>query len=178
MSFPLQPFYPQDRPVAMQNQIQNQNQNPIESLFGLAHQIISQFLQNEIDPNAQVFGFSAMKVMQITPGANGQPQVVQAHEERRFAPGGFWQTTRALRDPQRGINRMQMGVFQGNQGEIVDRQFDPIGRQYREEIHRRSNMPTNFNPMWSRPNPYQIQYQQASTPALPAPPLPSTFRPQ
>ena len=71
------------------------------------------------NPNVKVFGVSSMNVTQISRGPDGRPHVVQAHDERRMGPGGIWQTKKALRDPDRGIDKMQVGYFVGDQGEIV-----------------------------------------------------------
>jgi hypothetical protein len=142
---------------------------------------ISSFGSSDLnDPNVKVFGISSMNVTQISRGQNGRPHIVQAHNERRMGPGGIWQTKKALRDPDRGIDKMQVGYFVGNQGEIVERQLDPTTGQYRQEIKRRglpSNEP-NFSNRWrtqaqqamQRPPPLSQQLpDQYPQQALPAP---------
>jgi hypothetical protein len=132
------------------------------SFFGLADRLMNQMLRSDFrglsssmtsnsnDPNVKVFGMSSMNVTQISRGADGRPRIVQAHDERRMGPGGVWQTKKALRDPDRGIDRMQVGYFIGDQGEIIERRLDSNNGQYRQETHRRAlpSNETNFAQQW------------------------------
>ena len=131
----------------------NQRNDSMDSFFGLANRFMNEMLNRDgssaglsslisrdgdsSNPHVKVFGVSSMNVTQISRGPDGRPRVVQAHDERRMGPGGVWQTKKALRDPDRGIDKMQVGYFVGDQGEIIERHFDPNTRQYREEVKRR-----------------------------------------
>ena len=144
-----------------------------QSFFGLANRMMNEMFQqgdgpnfssmvnsDSSNPNVKVFGVSSMNVTQISRGPDGRPRVVQAHDERRMGPGGVWQTKKALRDPERGIDRMQVGYFVGDQGEIVERHFDPNSGQYRQETKRRGQP----NHQWRE------RAQQAMQRPLPPPP--------
>ncbi|CAF0719530.1 unnamed protein product [Adineta steineri] len=128
------------------------------SLFGLANKLMGEILRNGPDlmgrspiagldaaaHHPQVFGVSAMNVTQITRGPDGRPHIVQAHNERRMGPGGIWQTKKALRDPDRGIEKVEIGYFVGDCGEIIERRLDRGTGQY-HEIQRRGITPNDHN---------------------------------
>ena len=102
---------------------------------GLGASGISTFMSSSSNnPNVKVFGLSSMNVTQISRGPDGRPRIVQAHDERRMGPGGVWQTKKALRDPDHGIDKMEVGYFVGDHGEIIERQLDPKSGQYRQEV--------------------------------------------
>jgi hypothetical protein len=187
MSYPLLPYNPNNRGIIEQqfsrpnfdgNHIGNEL---LGSLFGLANQLMTEILRNGpgidgissfmgTDPNnphLKVIGISSMNVTQIARGPDGRPHIIQAHDERRIGPGGIWQTKKALRDPDRGIDRMQVGYFAGDREEIIDRRFDPSTRQYQEEVQQRIFAPNqpNFPPQ----RPIQSQQAMQCQPALPAP---------
>ena len=131
------------------------------SAFDLANRRMNNIFQNDLgtsgisslmnlDPNAKVFGSSSVNVVQISHGSDNHPHIVQAHHERRIGPGGVWQTKKAFRDPDHGIDRMQVGYFVGDQGEIFEREFDPTSGQYRQDIKRRgiASNERNFSNYW------------------------------
>ena len=129
------------------------------SLFGLAHQLMAEVVRSTRDsaglppfmglfssnPHRKVFGVSAMNVTQITRGPDGRPHVVQTHNERLMGPGGIWQTKKALHDPDRGVDKVQIGYFTGDHGEVIERRFDRASGQYREDIQRRDFAPHEPN---------------------------------
>jgi hypothetical protein len=175
----------------------NGDDDIIRSFYGLANRLMGEMLRSYIggdgissfassdpnDPNVKVFGVSAMNVTQISRGPDGRPHIVQAHDERRMGPGGVWQTKKALRDPDRGIDKMQVGYFIGDQGEIVERHRDPTSGQYRKEIKRRGipSNESNFSNRWRTyaeqaiqqpprlPQQLPSSYNQYSQQALPTP---------
>ncbi|CAF1557258.1 unnamed protein product [Rotaria sp. Silwood1] len=189
MSYPIQQYNPYNDALFDNSY----DVNPLGSVFGLADQMMSTMLRSgpniggistfmssdSNDPNVKVFGLSSMNVTQISSGPDGRPHILQAQDERRMGPGGVWQTKKALRDPDRGIDKMQVGYFIGDRGEIVERQLDPTSGQYRHDIKRRGIVPNdqNFSNQWRiqaqqamqqpRPLPSQIQQQQ----------LPSSYQP-
>ncbi|CAF3458745.1 unnamed protein product [Rotaria socialis] len=159
MSYPLQPYNPNNgaivnqqfnRPIVNRNNGIGGDDDLIGSIFGLASRLMTELLRNGPDiggigafmgsnssnPHAQIFGISSMNVTQIECGPDGQPHIVQTHDERRIGPGGIRQTKKALRDPARGIDKMQIGYFVGDRGEIIERQLDRSTGQYRQEIQR------------------------------------------
>ena len=185
MSYPIQEYKPNNNALVDQQFNQdlfNKSTNDgdmFRSFFGLANRMMGEMLRSSSgvdglssfansdpnNPNVKVFGISSMNVTQISRGPDGRPRVVQAHDERRMGPGGVWQTKKALRDPDRGIDKMQVGYFVGNQGEIIERHLDPTTGQYRKEIKRRG-LPSNelnFSNQW------RTSAQQSMQPPLPRP---------
>ena len=172
MSYPVQPYeqqtfskYFDDSQWEKSLFNENRDRDLIQSFFGMVNRMMSSMLRNDgfsnlstmIDsqpdsnsPDVKVFGVSSMNVTQISRGADGRPRIIQAHDERRMGPGGIWQTRKALRDPDHGIDRMQIGYFIGGQGEIIERELDAKTGQYRREIKRRglSSTSSNFNNQW------------------------------
>ena len=160
MSYPIQP-YNSNNELAVDKQFNGNNDRSdiINSFLGLANRMMGELLRDSSitdgmldgnNPNVKVFGISSMNVTQISRGPDGRPHIVQAHDERRMGPDGVWQTKKALRDPERGIDKMQVGYFIGDQGEIVERQLDPTTRQYKQEIKRRGipSNELNFSDQW------------------------------
>lgn len=209
MSYPVQQYNPNnnaliDQPLGTSLFDDNNDRDIFRSFYGLANRIMGDMLRNSPNtdgissfmssdsnnPNVKVFGVSSLNVTQISRGPDGRPRIVQAHDERRMGPGGVWQTKKALRDPDRGIDKMQVGYFVGDRGEIIERQLDPTNGQYRQEIKRRG-IPSNgqnFSNQWrtqaqqamQRPPPLPSQsqqqqqspyyYEQYPQQSLPAPP--------
>lgn len=205
MSYSLQPYNSNN--TGLVNQQINRPNFPVSnamigeddllgSIFSLANRLMGEILRSDPDiggvaglmgagpssPYGNVFGISAMNVTQISCGPDGRPHIVQTHNERRVGPGGVYQTKKALRDPNRGIDKMQIGYFAGNRGEIIERQLDPYTGQYRQEVRRQGMAPnesysSNYGRIQSGPDmqrlplmqPQQYQYypqqqQQPSTP--------------
>ena len=213
MSYPLQPYYPNNGAIAEQQfnrPVIDGNpdiDNLLGSFLGLATQLMGEILRNGpgidgissfmgTDPNnphAGIIGMSAMNVTQIACGPDGRPHIIQAHDERRMGPGGIWQTKKALRDPNRGIDKMQIGRFAGDRGEIFERRLDPSTGQYQQQKQQRVIAPNTIpfphqwrmqsqqaiqrHPPLSRPRQYQYyprqqqisSYAQQPLQALPAP---------
>ena len=208
MSYPLQPYIPNNPALVAHQQQLNRpafDANPdinnlLGSLFGLATQLMGEVLRNApaldglssftgvdpINPHVKIFGISSMNMTQIAHGPDGRPHIIQAQDERRLGPNGIWQTKRALRDSDRGIDKMQIGYFAGDQGKIIERQYDPTTGQYRQQVQQRSmsNLPYQSSQAYQRQRPiaapqqyshYPRQQQQASSygqqpvQALPAP---------
>jgi hypothetical protein len=188
MSYPIQEYKPNNNAVVDQQLdralFNDYNDDDIvRSFFGLANRMMREMLRTDglssfassdpNNPNVKVFGISSMNVTQISRGPDGRPHIVQAHDERRMGPGGVWQTKKALRDPDRGIDKMQVGYFVGNQGEIIERQLDPTSGQYRKEIKRRG-LPSNelnFSNQWRT----SAQQAMQQPPPLPQQQLPSYY---
>lgn len=203
MSYPIEPYNPNNAavmnpqfnlPIFNSNSVGGE-EDLLRSVFGLANRLIAEVLQNSLDiggmaslrgfdpynAHAPVFGMSAMNVTQISCGPDGRPHIVQTHNERRMGPGGIFQTKKALRDPERGIEKMQVGYFIGDRGEIIERRLDPSTGQYQQEIQR-YGMPTNessFTPSWrnqAQPSmqrlppvrPQQYQYYSPQRQQVPA----------
>ncbi|CAF0918456.1 unnamed protein product [Rotaria sp. Silwood1] len=215
MSYPLQPYNPNNGALVDQ-QLHRAIPNGFNGggdgdffgmFFGLANRLMAEILRggpniggisacmgsDRTNPFAKAFGISSMNVTQISCGPDGRPHIVQAHDERRMGPGGIWQTKKALRDPDRGIDKMQVGYFVGDRGEIIERRLDPYTGQYRQDIQRRGIAPNepNFSQHWQMqsqpaiqqsfpPSPQQYQYYPQQQPQLPPYPQlpPHTQQPQ
>jgi hypothetical protein len=160
MSYPIQQ-YNSNNELAVDKRFNDNNDRSdiFNSFLGLANRMMGELLRDSSitddmldgnNPNVKVFGISSMNVTQISRGPDGRPHIVQAHDERRMGPGGVLQTKKALRDPERGIDKMQVGYFIGDQGEIIERQLDPTTRQYKQEIKRRGipSNELNFSDQW------------------------------
>ena len=202
MSYPIQPYnpnqlVPMDRPIARPMQGGSPNlinaEELIGSLFGVATQLMSEILRNgpgdlmglmamsPMNPGVGMFGVSSMNMMQITRGPDGRPHIVQAHDERRIGPGGVIQTRRALRDPERGINKMEIGYFVGDHAEIVERRLEPSNQQFQGQAPPqiqssyshplpRPNQPSRPEPaLYMQQAPYSSSHRMQPQPALPAP---------
>ena len=192
MAYPLQPYNANNGPLAdpQLNRAIFNGGNSIGggggggdlfgALSGLVNQLMAELLRTGPDiggtsssfmgsdpnnPHMKVFGISSMNVTQISRGADGRPHIIQAHDERRMGPGGIWQTKKALLDPDRGIEKMQVGYFSGDRGEIIERRLDPSSGKYHEEIHRHDLTPnvSNYSQQW----PAQPQQRVRQQPALP-----------
>ena len=172
MSYPIQEYNSNNGAVVDRAVFNESSDGDIfRSFLGIANRMMNDMVQNgpsldgvsslanlsSGDSGVKIFGISSMNVTQISRGPDGRPHIVQAHDERRMGPGGIWQTKKALRDPDRGIDRMQVGYFVGDQGEIIERTRDPATGQYRHETKRRGAPPSgqNFTNQW------RIQAQQA-----------------
>lgn len=189
MSYPIQPYLP-NNPALVNHQpafdVNADVNHLLGSLLGIATQLMGEVLRNApvldgqssftgvdpTNPHVKIFGISAMNMTQIAQGPDGRPHIIQTHNERRLGPNGVWQTKRALRDSNRGIDKMQIGYFAGDQGKIIERQYDPTTGQYRQQIQQRP-MP-NFSNQRQIPmtTPQQYSYyprQQQPLQALPAP---------
>ena len=165
MSYPIQPYNSNNgalvdqhlsRPVFNNNNVDG---NIMGSLFGIANQLMEEILRNTPDtggissfmsaspsnPHVKVFGISSMNVTQLSQGPDGRSHIIQAYDERRVGPDGTWQSKKALCDPDRGIDKRQIGYFSGDRSEIIERQLDPSTTQYRQEIQRHGIAPNEFH---------------------------------
>ena len=202
MSYPLQPYNTNNQALVQpqfNRGVVNRDgavvDNLVGSMLGLANRLMGEILQSSpgvdgmssfmgADPNnphVKVFGISAMNVTQIARGPDGRPHIIQAHDERRLGPNGLWQTKKALRDPDRGIDKMQIGYYGGDRGGIIERRLDPSTGQYHQEIQRHtipSNNP-NFLHQWRTQSQQAIQQpqQQPQQQPLLALPQPQTQTP-
>jgi hypothetical protein len=151
------------------------------SLFGLANRLMGEILRSgpnadgaasfmgsdPHNPHLKVFGVSSMNVTQLSRGVDGRPHIIESHDERWMGPDGVWQTKKALRDPERGIEKIQVGRFAGDRGEVIEHRLDPSTGRYREEIQQNVMAPNQPN----YPLPWRKQSQQAMQrqPSLPSP---------
>jgi hypothetical protein len=166
MSYPIQPYNQNNGALANQRidrAVYGGNNGGggdlIGSLLGLANRMMTEMLQKDpgpggissfmsSDPNnphLQVFGISSMNVTQMSREPDGQPHIFQAYDQRCMGPGGICQTKKALRDPDRGIDKMQVGYFVGDQSEIIEHQLEQSSGQHQKQIKQRSIVPNESN---------------------------------
>uniref|UniRef100_A0A1E1X3J7 Putative myelodysplasia-myeloid leukemia factor 1-interacting protein n=1 Tax=Amblyomma aureolatum TaxID=187763 RepID=A0A1E1X3J7_9ACAR len=71
------------------------------------------------DPNCH--SFSSSSVMTMTTDEHGQPQVYQASQSTRMAPGGVKEPRRSLQDSQSGLQELTIGHHLDDRAHIVGR---------------------------------------------------------
>ncbi|XP_054928759.1 uncharacterized protein [Dermacentor andersoni] len=71
------------------------------------------------DPNCH--SFSSSSVMTMTTDENGRPQVYQATQSTRTAPGGVKETRRSLQDSRSGLQELTIGHHLDDRAHIVGR---------------------------------------------------------
>ncbi|XP_077511746.1 myeloid leukemia factor 2-like [Amblyomma americanum] len=71
------------------------------------------------DPNCH--SFSSSSVMTMTTDEHGQPQVYQASQSTRMAPGGVKETRRSLQDSRSGLQELTIGHHLDDRAHIVGR---------------------------------------------------------
>lgn len=112
-------------PFALMNQMMGNMNN----MFGNMDQLMN-------DPNAQVF--SSSTVMTYSNTGNGAPKVYQASSQTTQLPGGIRETRKAVRDSEKGVDRMAIGHHIGNKAHIIERQKNRDGHM--EEVVNLENI--------------------------------------
>ncbi|XP_077551407.1 myeloid leukemia factor 2-like isoform X3 [Haemaphysalis longicornis] len=72
-------------------------------------------------PPAQCHSFSSSSVVTMTTDEHGQPQVYQASQCTRTAPGGVKETRRSLQDSRTGLQELTIGHHLDDRAHIVGR---------------------------------------------------------
>lgn len=66
--------------------------------------------------------FSSSRVVTMTQGPDGRPQVYQASSTTKNGPGGIRQTQKTVEDSRTGVKKMAIGHHIGNRAHIVERE--------------------------------------------------------
>ena len=104
----------------------------IPSMFGGMNHLMSSvtMMQNSTAP---MHSFSSTTVMSYD-GADGRPKVYQETTSRNRGPNGMEQTRQAIRDTERGINKVQIGHQIGDRKHIIEREMNVQTGQISENI--------------------------------------------
>lgn len=85
-------------------------------IFGNMEQMMQNAANN---PNAQVY--SSSTVTSYSSNGNGAPKVYHASTETKQLPGGVRETRKAVRDSEKGIDKMAIGHHIGDKAHIIER---------------------------------------------------------
>ncbi|CAF0743402.1 unnamed protein product [Didymodactylos carnosus] len=86
------------------------------------------------DDDASVHSFTSTTVMSYGTGPDGRPKVYQESTSRSRGPGGIEETRQAVRDSQRGINKMQVGRRIGDRKHVIERELNAETGQISENV--------------------------------------------
>uniref|UniRef100_A0A224Z4I6 Myeloid leukemia factor 1 n=1 Tax=Rhipicephalus zambeziensis TaxID=60191 RepID=A0A224Z4I6_9ACAR len=135
------------------------------------------------DPNCH--SFSSSSVMTMTTDENGRPQVYQATQSTRTAPGGVKETRRSLQDSRSGLQELTIGHHLDDRAHIVGRKRNRVTGeedQSVEYVNLDEEEAEGFSREWqqraqcmSRPH---SMYAALPSRALPALPSTSSQQPQ
>lgn len=88
---------------------------------------------NQTDSNAPMHSFTSTTVMSFN-GADGRPKVYQESTSHRRGPGGLEETRQAVRDSERGINKVQIGHRIGDRKHVIEREMNVETGQISENV--------------------------------------------
>ncbi|UJR23626.1 hypothetical protein I4U23_026612 [Adineta vaga] len=83
--------------------------------------------------NAPVHSFTSTTVMSFN-GPDGRPKVYQETTSRNRGPGGMEETRQAIRDTERGINKVQIGHRIGDRKHVIEREMNVETGQISENV--------------------------------------------
>ncbi|XP_064460551.1 myeloid leukemia factor 1-like isoform X2 [Ornithodoros turicata] len=89
------------------------------SLFPNVDDMFANFGRIAQDPNCH--SYTSSSVMTMTTDEHGRPQVYQASNSTRMAPGGVKETRRSLQDSRSGVQEMAIGHHIGERAHIIGR---------------------------------------------------------
>jgi len=128
--------------------------HPFDSMFGNFGKMMQDMEANmgkmRNDPN--VHSFSSSSVMTYQNDGKSKPKVYQATSSTRRAPGDVRETRRAVRDSERGIEKMAIGHHIGSKGKVVEkRRTNGKHIEERQEYHHmdEEQLPA-FEEEWKR----------------------------
>ena len=75
---------------------------------------------NPNDPNCH--SFSSSTVMTMSNGPDGRPQVYQATQSTRTAPGGIKETKKSVSDSRTGTKKLAIGHHIGERAHVIERE--------------------------------------------------------
>ncbi|XP_075543010.1 uncharacterized protein LOC142576667 isoform X1 [Dermacentor variabilis] len=127
------------------------------------------------DPNCH--SFSSSSVMTMTTDENGRPQVYQATQSTRTAPGGVKETRRSLQDSRSGLQELTIGHHLDDRAHIVGRKRNRLTGeedQSVEYVNLDEEEAEGFGHEWqqraqcmSRPHSMYAALPSRTVPALP-----------
>ncbi|CAF0772527.1 unnamed protein product [Didymodactylos carnosus] len=86
------------------------------------------------DTNAPIHSFTSTTVMSYGAGPDGRPKVYQESTSRSRGPGGIEETRQAVRDSERGINKMHVGRRIGDRKHVIERELNAETGQISENV--------------------------------------------
>ncbi|CAF0754115.1 unnamed protein product [Adineta steineri] len=84
-------------------------------------------------PDSPVHSYTSTTVMSFN-GADGRPKVYQETTSRNRGPGGIEETRQAVRDTERGINKVQIGHRIGDRKHVIEREMNVETGQISENV--------------------------------------------
>ncbi|CAF1137531.1 unnamed protein product [Adineta ricciae] len=91
------------------------------------------FLGGGSNTNGPVHSFTSTTVMSYN-GSDGRPTVYQESTSRTRGPGGLEETRQAIRDSERGINKVQIGHRIGDRKHVIEREMNVETGQISENV--------------------------------------------
>ncbi|KAL0275115.1 UNVERIFIED_CONTAM: hypothetical protein PYX00_003076 [Menopon gallinae] len=88
--------------------------------FPNMNDIFESFQFNTNDPNGH--SFSSSTFMTMSSGPDGRPQVYQASQSTRTAPGGIRETKKSVCDSRTGTKKMAIGHHIGDRSHVMERE--------------------------------------------------------
>lgn len=119
-----------NNPFALMNSMMSMS--PFGGAFGGFESMMSNMNSN---PNAQVY--SSSTVMSYSNDGSGKPKIYQATEETKQV-GGVKETRKAVKDTEKGIEKVAIGHHIGEKAHIIERQRQKGGQM--EEIVNMENL--------------------------------------
>lgn len=106
----IMPFPLMSSPFGGSNGFFNDFASPFSMMDRMMRGASGALFENEnADGNGAVHSFSSTTVMSFD-GTDGRPKVYQESTSRRRGPGGIEETRQAIRDSERGINKVKTSI--------------------------------------------------------------------
>ena len=111
--------------------------NGLMSSFGMNSSpfaMMDRLMQNaNQNSNGSMQSFTSTTVMSYS-GTDGRPKVYQETTSRNRGPGGMEETRQAIRDTERGINKVQIGHRIGDRKHVIEREMNVQTGQISENV--------------------------------------------
>ncbi|EEB14880.1 Myeloid leukemia factor, putative [Pediculus humanus corporis] len=117
--------------------------------FRNMNDIFQNFQINTNDPNCH--SFSSSTVMTMSSGPDGRPQVYQASQSTRTAPGGIRETQKSVCDSRTGTKKLAIGHHIGDRSHVMEREQNMHSGQMEERqefINLDEDEADDFNREW------------------------------
>lgn len=83
---------------------------------------MNRLLNTDMTGDDPAASFSSSRVITMTQGPDGRPQVYQASSSTKTGPGGIRQTQKTVEDSRTGVKKMAIGHHIGNRAHVVERE--------------------------------------------------------